>query len=318
MLVGFISLIKGADFLVDGATSLAKRYGISDLVVGLTIVSFGTSMPEMVVTIMAVIDGKPEVGVGNILGSNITNVLLILGITSIIRTLHVNRSTVYSEIPFSILAALMVGFVANTQVFPSTLVGLGIDRLEGCILLGFLVVFFLYITNLIKQEKLVKPEISDDIAYELLPVGKSVIWILIGVVLLFIGGKWVVDGAIALAKLLNMSESFISLTIIAIGTSLPELITSIVAARKGNADVAIGNVVGSNIINILWILGLSAFIMPIPMQKTSNEDIYVVVLASVMLLLLMAISKKNILVRWHGFVLVGMYVAYTIFLVFRG
>lgn len=318
MLIGFVALIKGADFLVEGSSSLAKRFGISDLVVGLTIVSLGTSMPEMVVTILSVIEGKPDVGVGNVMGSNISNILLILGITAIIRKLSVSRSTVYSEIPFSILAAFVVGYVANTHVFLPGNDKLQIDRIEGLVVLSFLAVFFMYITTLIAEEKKQASKTDPIETYELMSVSKSVIYILVGIVLLFVGGKWVVDGAIALATWMQMSEAFISLTIIAIGTSLPELITSIVAARKGNADVAIGNVVGSNIINLLWILGLSSTILPTPLNPISNQDLYVVVLASVMLLVLMAVSKKHELKRWHGFVLVGMYVAYTVFLINRG
>lgn len=317
MLVGFYALIKGADFLVDGSSSIAKRFGISDLVVGLTIVSLGTSMPEMVVTILSVLEGKPDVGVGNVLGSNISNILLILGITASIRTLNVSRSTVYSEIPFSILAAMVIGYVANTNVFKSSFTGLGIDRFEGVVVLMFLGIFFLYITTLIAEERKADKTLNGGPTYTIMSLPKSIGLILAGMALLFVGGKWVVDGAIALAKLMQMSEAFISLTIIAIGTSLPELMTSIVAARKGNADVAIGNVVGSNIINLLWILGLSSVILPTPMNVISNQDIYVVVLASLMLLIFMGISKRHAILRWHGVFLIGMYVLYTIFLIFR-
>ena len=317
MLVGFYGLIKGADFLVDGSSSIAKRFGISDLVVGLTIVSLGTSMPEMVVTILSVVEGKPDVGVGNVLGSNISNILLILGITATIRTLNVSRSTVYSEIPFSILAAMVIGFVANTNVFKSSFTGLGIDRFEGVVVLMFLGIFFLYITTLIAEERKADKTLTGGPSYTMMSLPKSIGLILAGMALLFVGGKWVVDGAIALAKLMQMSEAFISLTIIAIGTSLPELMTSIVAAKKGNADVAIGNVVGSNIINLLWILGLSSVILPTPMNVISNQDIYVVVLASLMLLIFMGISKRHAILRWHGVFLIAMYVLYTLFLIFR-
>ena len=317
MLVGFYGLIKGADFLLDGSSSIAKRFGISDLVVGLTIVSLGTSMPEMVVTILSVVEGKPDVGVGNVLGSNISNILLILGITATIRTLNVSRSTVYSEIPFSILAAMVIGFVANTNVFKSSFTGLGIDRFEGVVVLMFLGIFFLYITTLIAEERKADKTLTGGPSYTMMSLPKSIGLILAGMALLFVGGKWVVDGAIALAKLMQMSEAFISLTIIAIGTSLPELMTSIVAAKKGNADVAIGNVVGSNIINLLWILGLSSVILPTPMNVISNQDIYVVVLASLMLLIFMGISKRHAILRWHGVFLIAMYVLYTLFLIFR-
>lgn len=317
MLVGFYFLIKGADFLVDGSSSIAKRFGISDLVVGLTIVSLGTSMPEMVVTILSVLEGKPDVGVGNVLGSNISNILLILGMTACIRTLNVSRSTVYSEIPFSILAAMVIGFVANTNVFKTSFTGLRIDRVEGLVVLVFLGIFFLYITTLIAEERKTDKTLKGGPGFEVVSPLKSTGLILAGMALLFVGGKWVVDGAIALAKLMQMSEAFISLTIIALGTSLPELMTSIIAARKGNADVAIGNVVGSNIINLLWILGLSSVILPTPMNVISNQDIYVVVLASIMLLIFMGMSKRHAILRWHGVFLIGMYVLYTIFLIYR-
>ncbi len=318
MLFGFVALIKGADILVEGASSLAKRFGISDLVVGLTIVSLGTSMPELIVTMMATFQGNAEVGVGNILGSNIANILLILGITVMFIPINVQKTTVFSEIPFSIIAALLVGFVANTHIFTAHSDVLQIDRMEGGLIILFFVTFSIYIVSLVIEDKVNLDTESSGIEIGHLPVWKAIVFILGGCVLLFLGGKFVVDGAIALAKFFNMSESFISLTIIAVGTSLPELITSVVAARKGNADVAIGNVIGSNILNILFILGLSSVVLPIPIQDASNQDILVVVLSSVLLLMLMAISRKSMLKRWHGVVLITCYIMYTGFLIWRG
>lgn len=318
MLFGFVALIKGADMLVEGASSLAKGFGISDLVVGLTIVSLGTSMPELIVTMMATIQGNAEVGVGNILGSNIANILLILGVTVLLVPINVQKTTVFSEIPFSIIAALLVGFVANTHIFSPQNDTLQIDRLEGGFIILFFVIFSIYILSLMIEDKVKVDTESSGIEIGHLPVWKSIIFIIAGCVLLFLGGKFVVDGAVGLAQFFKMSESFISLTIIAIGTSLPEFITSVVAAKKGNADVAIGNVIGSNILNILFILGLSSVILPIPIQNASNQDILVVVLSSVLLLILMAISRKSMLKRWHGVVLVSCYILYTCFLIWRG
>lgn len=318
MLFGFVALIKGADMLVEGASSLAKGFGISDLVVGLTIVSLGTSMPELIVTMMATVQGNAEVGVGNILGSNIANILLILGVTVLFVPINVQKTTVFSEIPFSIIAALLVGFIANTHIFSPNNPALQIDRFEGSLIILFFVIFSIYIVSLMIEDKVKVDTESSGIEIGHLPVWKSIIFIIAGCVLLFLGGKFVVDGAVGLAQFFKMSESFISLTIIAIGTSLPEFITSVVAAKKGNADVAIGNVIGSNILNILFILGLSSVILPIPIQNASNQDILVVVLSSVLLLILMAISRKSMLKRWHGVVLVSCYILYTCFLIWRG
>ena len=318
MLFGFVALIKGADMLVEGASSLAKGFGISDLVVGLTIVSLGTSMPELIVTMMATVQGNAEVGVGNILGSNIANILLILGVTVLFVPINVQKTTVFSEIPFSIIAALLVGFIANTHIFSPNNPALQIDRFEGSLIILFFVIFSIYIVSLMIEDKVKVDTESSGIEIGHLPVWKSIIFIIAGCVLLFLGGKFVVDGAVGLAQFFKMSESFISLTIIAVGTSLPEFITSVVAAKKGNADVAIGNVIGSNILNILFILGLSSVILPIPIQNASNQDILVVVLSSVLLLILMAISRKSMLKRWHGVVLVSCYILYTCFLIWRG
>lgn len=318
MLFGFVALIKGADMLVEGASSLAKGFGISDLVVGLTIVSLGTSMPELIVTMMATVQGNAEVGVGNILGSNIANILLILGVTVLFVPINVQKTTVFSEIPFSIIAALLVGFIANTHIFSPNNPALQIDRFEGSLIILFFVIFSIYIVSLMIEDKVKVDTESSGIEIGHLPVWKSIIFIIAGCVLLFLGGKFVVDGAVGLAQFFKMSESFISLTIIAIGTSLPEFITSVVAAKKGNADVAIGNVIGSNILNILFILGLSSVILPIPIQNASNQDILVVVLSSVLLLILMSISRKSMLKRWHGVVLVSCYILYTGFLIWRG
>ena len=318
MILGFVALIKGADFLVEGASSLAKRFGISDLVVGLTIVSLGTSMPELIVTMLATFQGNSEVGMGNVLGSNIANILLILGVTVMVAPINVKKTTVFSEIPFSIIAALLVGFVANTNIFIPANSTLQIDQFEGGLILLFFIIFSIYIITLVIQDKVKMDTESSGIEFGHLSVWKSIVYIVVGCILLFIGGKWVVDGAIALAKVFNMSESFISLTIIAVGTSLPELITSVVAARKGNADVAIGNVIGSNILNLLWILGLSSVFVAIPIKSVSNQDILVVVLSSVLLLMLMSVSRKSMVKRWHGVVLVSCYILYTGFLIWRG
>lgn len=314
-LVGFLILIKGADWLVDGASALAKKFNVSDLVIGLTVVSFGTSAPELLVSLTASLSGSSDVAIGNVFGSNIANVFLILGATALYSQLKVQKSTVISEIPFTLTATLLVGFLANVAWEPgSGLVGkdvLEISRWDGIIILGFFILFMLYIFNLSKE----KPEEIEQI--EVKPVKSAVGLIVIGMLGLFLGGKWVVDGAVEIAGFMGLSKAFIGLTIIAFGTSLPELVTSIAAAKKGNADIAVGNVIGSNIFNLLWILGINASITALPFDVASNFDIMVMILASALIILSVSVGKKLTLQKWNGILFIMLYVAYIVISVIR-
>ncbi|HNP18318.1 MAG TPA: calcium/sodium antiporter [Fulvivirga sp.] len=311
--IGFVFLIKGADLLVDGATSIGKKLNISSIIIGLTIVSFGTSLPELLVNLIASYENKPDIGVGNVLGSNIANILLILGISALINPLPITKNTYFIEVPFSLTATLLVGFLANASLFHKS-TDLAISRSDGLILLFFFFLFMGYVYIVSKQKK---SEFSNE-DYKEMPYAKSIGLILIGCVGLYFGGRWVVDGAISIARTFGMSETFIGLTIIAIGTSLPELVTSAVAAFKKDTDIAVGNVVGSNIFNLLWILGLSATIKEIPYDAISNSDIFMIIASSTALILAVVIGKRPIISRWEGLFFLIAYVWYIIFLIQRG
>ena len=312
-IVGFIFLIKGADLLVEGATSIGRKMNISSMVIGLTIVSFGTSLPELLVNLIASYNDTPDIGVGNVLGSNVANILLILGISALINPLPITKNTYFIEVPFSLTAALLVGFLANASLFGKSN-DYRISQYDGLILLFFFALFMGYVYIVSKQRK---SELSNE-QFEEMPMIKSIIYILLGCVGLYFGGLWVVDGAIDLARFLGMSESFIGLTIIAVGTSLPELVTSVVAAFKKDTDIAVGNVVGSNIFNLLWILGLSAAIKPIPYDVISNSDIFMIIAASTALILAVVIGRRPIISRWEGFFFLIAYGWYITFLIERG
>lgn len=312
LVVGLALLLKGADFLVAGASEVATQLGISQLVVGLTVVAFGTSMPEVVVTLISGVKGHPDLAIGNILGSNIANILLVLGIAAIIRPLPVNDSTVVSEIPFSLTAALLVGFLANAALFSGHR-ELSISHADGAILLFFFFLFGIYIYNITRSQVVPYEERG-----ERKPLLKPVIMLLVGIGALWLGGQWVVGSAINLARELGISDSLIGLTIVAIGTSLPELMASAVAAYRNQPDIAVGNVVGSNIFNLLWVLGIASSITELPFEVVSNADLVMVIVASTLLLLALVSSRATCVLRWHGIIFVLTYGAYLSYLVNRG
>ncbi len=316
--VGFVFILKGADLLVTGASQIAARYHIPEIIVGLTIVSFGTSMPELAVSVLASLDGHTDLAIGNILGSNIANVLLVLGVSAIIAPLPVKSATVLSEIPFSLLAAILVGFLANAALFSNPTFDLTLSRLDGLFLLFFLALFMGYIFKVTKNGYGSKGREDREDVTDPESLMIPAISVLLGMVGLYLGGKWVVDGAMGIAAMLGMSESVIALTIVAIGTSLPELLTSAVAAFKKNTDIAIGNVVGSNIFNLLWVLGLSAVIKDLPFDHINNLDLVMVIFSSALLLLALEVGRKAVIDRWKGIVFVLLYVAYLVYLVQRG
>jgi cation:H+ antiporter len=311
--IGFVLLIKGADFLVDGATSVARRYKVSDLVIGLTVVAFGTSTPELFVNIIASAKGNTDIAIGNVLGSNIANVFLILGVSSIIYPLSVTKGTVWKEIPFSLLAAFVLGFMANDHLIDKRNFS-SLTRIDGLILLCFFTIFLYYSYGIAREIE----GMEQHVQVEKKGMAKSFLLICAGLVGLTLGGKWIVDGAIVIAKNFGMSESLIGLTIVAVGTSLPELATSAVAAYRRNVEIAVGNVVGSNIFNVFFVLGTSSIIKPLPFQIKNNIDIGAVILSSLFLFLFMFTGKKRSLDRWEGAVFLVLYATYVIFLVFKG
>lgn len=312
--IGIFLLLKGADYLVDGASSLAKKFGISTLVIGLTVVAFGTSMPELVVNILASLKGQGDIALGNIIGSSIANILLILGITAIITNIKVQKSTIWKEIPFSFLATLIILLFASVK-FLDNLELTHIVRFEGLILLCFFAIFLVYTFGLAKKGKTEEKK-EEDSEIKKLSSLKVFLYIFGGLVALYLGGKWTVEGAVAISRLLGMSEYFISLTVVAVGTSLPELVTSVIAARKGDSDMAIGNVVGSNIFNVLWILGVSSLITPILIPSFAIVDL--VVTLFITLLLFLFVFRKQKLTRTHGIIFVILYIIYVAYLLTRG
>lgn len=323
--VGVFLLIKGADWLVEGASSLARRLRISDLVIGLTVVSFGTSAPELLVNVIASVQGSSDIAIGNILGSNISNTLLILGATAMITPLTIQRSTVLKEIPFSLLAAGALYIMANDALVDGYLLS-ELSRGDGLVFLGFFAIFIYYTfgmrSNGFKKEEHTKVSMS---------VLRASWLIVIGLAGLSTGGNLAVKTAQEMAITLGISEALVGLTAVAIGTSLPELTASLMAALKGKPDMAVGNIVGSNIFNIFWILGISAVIKPLPFKPAMNIDLMMVVFSAFLLffivhnggmhhrlLLWWKQSRDYILNRWEGGVMVASYLAYIIFVAWRG
>lgn len=313
--IGFILLIKGADLLVNGASSIAKKLKISDLVIGLTIVAFGTSAPEMFVNVSASIQGNSEIAIGNIIGSNIANILLILGVCAIIFPLAVQNTTVWKEIPFSLLAALVLGILVNDHLIDHEENSV-LTRGDGLILLSFFIIFIYYIFSIAKKTENTSTEETEETAQ--LSNFRSVAYIILGLIGLVLGGNWIINGAVEIASHFGVSEYLIGLTVVAVGTSLPELATSAVAAYRKNTDIAIGNVVGSNIFNIFWVLGLSAVIKPLPFQPSGNSDIAMTIFSSMLLFIVLFVGKRHLLERWQGALFLVLYVGYTAFLVTRG
>jgi cation:H+ antiporter len=307
--VGFVLLISGANLLVEGSASIAKKLNISSIVIGLTIVAFGTSAPELIVNIFASVQGNTEIAIGNILGSNIVNILLILGVSSIIYPLATKENTVWKEIPLSLLAAILLGVMVNDTLIDGGTFS-GLTRIDGIVFIAFFIIFLYYTFGISK----VSGE-NTDLEIKDMSYMKSSLYIVGGLLGLVIGGKWIVDGAIKIAEGFNVSQSLIGLTVVAIGTSLPELATSAVAAYKKQSDIAIGNVVGSNIFNIFWILGFSAVINPLPFSKDSVIDIIMTIVASLILFLIMFIGKKHTVERWQGVIMILIYIGYVAYLI---
>lgn len=303
--VGFLFLIKGADWLVEGASTLAARLGISPLMIGLTVVAFGTSAPELIVNTIASWQGETELAIANVLGSNLANLLLILGVSAIITPLVVKRQTVKKEIPFSIIAAIIVFIVANDTLIngvgPDT-----ISRIDGLLML---ILFFSFMYVSFSGNNSSEVEIPKN-GHSLLK-GHSLS--LIGLACLFAGGKLVIDSALDISAIFGLSESFVGVTIVAIGTSLPELAASAMAAYRKQNDIAIGNVIGSNIFNALWVLGVSALITPLNFTMDSNILVLIVIAVTALMIFFLKWSRQHQIERWHGITFVMLYIIFIYF-----
>lgn len=306
---GFVPLIYGANLLVDNASSLAKKRNIPDIVIGLTIVAFGTSAPELIVNVFGAVNKNSDIVLGNVIGSNIFNILLILGVSAIVYPLAVKRNTTWIEIPLALLAALAVIALANDQLVDK-LNHSTITRIDGFILLLFFSIFLVYNYNLARSETF-----SGEIAQVNRPYWGLFLLIGAGLALLVLGGKLIVTGAVQVASWLGMTERVVSLTIVAAGTSLPELATSVVAARKKNSDIAIGNIVGSNIFNVFLILGISSVIYPVQLQPQANIDLLFHILVSILLFVFVFTGKRHQLNRMEGILFVLLYIGYVTFLI---
>lgn len=309
LIIGFALLIKGADYLVMGASSLARRFKVSELVIGLTVVAFGTSMPEMIVNLVAAYGGMTDVTFGNIIGSNIFNLLFIVGFSATVRPIAVQRSTIFKEVPYSIIAAIVILLLANDHLYNESSQN-GLNIVDAFILLGFFGFFLIYVFKNMKSDDQNIPSIHKDHS---LPV--ILLLILGGLGALVFGGRMTVNNAVDIAHRIGISERIIGLTIIAAGTSLPELATSAVAAYRRSSDIAIGNVVGSNIFNIFLVLGVTALVKPLPYQLTFNLDVTVLIAGTFLLLTFTYTGKKAIIDRWEGITMFACYVAYTTWLI---
>lgn len=313
LVVGFFVLIKGADLLVTGASSLAKRYNVPELAIGLTIVAFGTSAPEMVVNGLASYDGYSDVVLGNVVGSNIFNTFFILGVAGVVYPLTVQRSTVFKEIPYSLLGGLLMLFFANDVLFNKGGENI-ITGLEGIIMFVFFLLFLVYVFFTMKRTK---DQQTGEEEIKVLTMSKTIIFIVLGLSGLTIGGKLVVNNAIDIARFLNVSEQLIGLTIMAAGTSLPELATSVVAATQKKSDLAVGNIVGSNIFNMFFVLSVSSMINPIPYPTIFNVDIITFLIGTIILFIAMFTGEKKMLDRWEALILLMFFVFYNMYLVYR-
>ncbi|MFQ8601728.1 MAG: calcium/sodium antiporter [Anaerovoracaceae bacterium] len=312
LIIGFVCLVKGADFFVSGSSAIARYFKIPSFIIGLTIVAFGTSLPEAAVSITAAMREANGIAVGNVLGSNIFNLLIVLGISAIIKSCPVSKAGLKFEYPLSIVAAAMI-IVLSAGTGSGTLI---LSRADGIIILAVFVIFLIVtVRSVISSKNKSNNEISDIKNEEDISLLKGFIYSIIGIAGIIIGGDVVVDSATVIAQSFGIDETLIGLTIVAMGTSLPELVTSIVAALKGETDIAIGNVIGSNIFNILFVLGVSVIINPIEVSLFSIYDAAILVIIS--LIVLIPMVKNKSLTRSWGFIMVLMYAAYLYYIITR-
>lgn len=309
LIIGFILLIKGADIFVDGASSTAQNFKISKMVIGLTIVAFGTSAPEFAVSIKAILSGSSDIVLGNVVGSNILNILLILGVASLFSPMGVKNNTVKKEIPFTILISCLLTALAFDNMFDKNITNI-ISRTDGIVILLFFIIFIYYLFTIMKKGK----EEDEKPQYGLI---KSILFIIIGLVGIVAGSNLVVDNASLIAKSLNVSEKMISLTIVAFGTSLPELVTSIQAARKGENDIAIGNIIGSNIFNIGMVIGLPALLISDIVVGTFNYIDMLTMIGAAILLFILTFKKRKI-ERSEGIIMLIIFIIYYSYVILGG
>ncbi len=314
LILGIAILIKGADWLVEGSSALAKKYGVSSLIIGLTIVAFGTSAPELIVSLIAVLGGNTGTAFGNVIGSNIANLLLVLGAAALVGTPRIKTSTVWKEIPFSLLAVIALLVVSNDLIIDGIRIS-SLTRVDGIVLLLFFAVFVYYIIEAANRSR---AEIGESLKIVRISNRRIYTLIIVGSLGLFIGGKWVVDGAVDIAGSLGVSDFLIGATVIALGTSLPELVTSVRAVMKNDLDLVVGNIVGSNIFNIFWILGLMSLIAPVDIPVNINFDIIFLALSTFLLFIFMFVGEKHKLEKRQAIIFLIMYILYLVIIIMRG
>lgn len=310
LIIGFIMLIKGADLFVDGASALSKKLGIPSVVIGLTVVAFGTSLPEAAVSITASINGNNAISIGNVVGSNIFNLLVVAGSSAIFSPVKVNKNIMKKDFPYSIIAAFVLMFL-SFNIFTNPTSDMVLSQADGIVLLLYFCVFMYYTT----KTALASSADEDNGNSKDMPLLKQLIYIAVGISAICFGGQFVVNSATEIAAMLGLSEGLIGLTIAAVGTSLPELVTSIVAARKGENDIAMGNVIGSNIFNIVFIMGVASLIKPIPIEIVSLYDMIILAIAS--LAVYLRALKGNVINRRFGILMIVSYFVYLVYIVGR-
>lgn len=312
---GLVLILGGANYLTDGASAVARKLRISDLVIGLTIVAFGTSAPELVISVISAANGSAGLAVGNVVGSNIFNILMIVGCTALISPLSIGRGTLGKEIPFVILSSLVL-FAVGSDVLIDKAAENVVSRIDGLVLLGFFLIFMAYTLSIARKGvDGGSPQPEPEKPSKQLKMWLAAIYIVGGLAALVFGGDWFVAGASGIARSLGVSETVIGLTLVAAGTSLPELATSIVAAIKGNAGMAIGNVVGSSLFNVFFILGTAAVVAPLPMGGIGLPDLLVLTGASILLFMAGLLIGKRTITRFEGGLMVASYVAYVAWLI---
>lgn len=312
LILGVVLVLWGADKLTDGATGLARRFQVNDLVIGLTVVAFGTSLPEFVTSLFAAIKGSSAISLGNVIGSNIFNTLVIVGMTALTRPIWVSKSTLAKDIPFALLSSLVFGVLCLDLWFNATDENY-ISRGDGLILLFFFVIFMYYTFSIARNKNEGEQVTEASLVQEAsMPYWKIGLYIVLGLVGLVLGGNLFVSGASGIAADLGVSEAVIGLTLVAGGTSLPELATSIVAAKKGNSAIAIGNVIGSNIFNVFFVLGICSFISPMNATSVSLTDIFILIFSMLLMWGFASTSRK--ISRWEGLVMVVLYCSYVTYL----
>jgi cation:H+ antiporter len=318
---GLILILLGANGLTDGAASVAKRFRIPPIVIGLTIVAFGTSAPELTVSVSSALKGSADIAIGNVVGSNIFNTLMIVGCTALFAPIVITRNTLRKEIPLCILSSIVLLICAN-DVFLDKASENILNRVDGLLLLCFFVIFMGYTFAIASKPATIEqpaehPVIEEETEIKSLPWWKSILYIIGGLAALIYGGQLFVDGATGIARNLGVSESIIGLTLVAGGTSLPELATSIVAALKKNPEIAIGNVIGSNLFNIFFVLGCSASITPLHLSGITNFDLFTLVGSGILLWLFGLFFAKRTITRIEGGMMILCYVAYTVVLIYN-